>query len=78
MWGVFLHDGPVHSFEEAKRSDAAAFGRFHRAALERGVFFAPSAFEAGFLSTVHGEEEIRLTLDAVEEAAAVAAAPTRA
>jgi glutamate-1-semialdehyde 2,1-aminomutase len=69
MWGVFLHDGPVQSFEEAKGSDAPAFARFHRAALERGVFFAPSAFEAGFLSTEHGEEEIVRTLDVVEEAA---------
>jgi len=74
MWGVFLHEGPVQSFEEAKTSDVAAFRRFHRAALERGVFFAPSAFEAGFVSTLHGEEEVRFTLDVVEEAAAVAAA----
>jgi glutamate-1-semialdehyde 2,1-aminomutase len=73
MWGVFFHPGPVRSFEEAKQSDAACFARFHRAALERGVFFAPSAFEASFISTEHGAEEIRQTLDAVEEAAAVAA-----
>jgi glutamate-1-semialdehyde 2,1-aminomutase len=68
MWGVFLHDGPVRNFEEAKGSDAAAFARFHGAALDRGVFFAPSAFEAGFLSTEHGEEEILRTLKVVEEA----------
>jgi glutamate-1-semialdehyde 2,1-aminomutase len=72
MWGVFLHKGPVHSFEEAKRSDAPLFARFHRAALDLGVFFAPSAFEAGFVSTEHGAEELRVTLEAVEEAARVA------
>jgi glutamate-1-semialdehyde 2,1-aminomutase len=72
MWGIFLHEGPVRSFEEAKQSNAVAFARFHRAALERGVFFAPSAFEAAFLSTEHGAEELRQTLDVVEEAAAVA------
>jgi glutamate-1-semialdehyde 2,1-aminomutase len=72
MWGVFLHDGPVTSYEDAKGSNVPAFARFHRAALARGVFFAPSAFEAGFLSTVHGDEEIRRTLDVVEEAARVA------
>jgi glutamate-1-semialdehyde 2,1-aminomutase len=72
MWGVFFHEGPVRSFEEAKGSDAAAFGRFHRAALERGVFFAPSAYEAGFLSTEHGEGEVLRTLDVVAQAARVA------
>jgi len=69
MWGIFFHEGPVRSFEEAKGTDVAAFARFHRAALERGVFFAPSAFEAGFLSTAHGDAEIERTLDVVEEAA---------
>ena len=73
MWGVFFRDAPVRSFEEAKQSNAVAFARFHRAALERGVFFAPSAFEAGFLSTEHGADEIRQTLDVVELAARVAA-----
>ena len=74
MWGVFFHDGPVHSFEDAKGSDAKAFARFHKAALDRGVFFAPSAFEAGFTSTEHRDEQIRFTLDVVEEAACVAVA----
>jgi len=72
MWGIFFHEGPVRSFEEAKGADVAAFARFHRAALERGVFFAPSAFEAGFLSTAHGDAEIERTLDVVEEAAQAA------
>src|SRR5687767_2222580 len=54
MLGVFFRDGAPRSFEEAKSSDAKAFARFHRAMLERGVFLAPSAFEAGFVSTVHG------------------------
>ena len=75
MWGVFLHPGPVHSFEEAKDSDTAAFSRFHRAALAGGVFFAPSAFEAGFLSTVHEDGEIDFTLEVVEKAAREAVGP---
>jgi glutamate-1-semialdehyde 2,1-aminomutase len=49
------------------------FARFHRASLERGVFFAPSAFEASFLSTEHGADELRQTLDVVEVAAREAA-----
>ncbi len=73
MWGVFLREGPVRSFEEASEGDAERFRRFHRAALERGIFFAPSPFEAGFVSVVHGEEELEVTLRAVREATAASA-----
>ena len=76
MLGVSFREGAPRSFEEASTSDAGAFARFHRAMLERGVFLAPSAFEAGFVSTVHGESEIELTLAAADEAARVAANPT--
>lgn len=69
MWGVFFHPGPVRSFEEALEADTALFGRFHREMLERGVFLAPSAFEAGFLSVLHGEEEIEATVAAARAAA---------
>jgi glutamate-1-semialdehyde 2,1-aminomutase len=69
MWGVFLHPGPVRSFEDAQEADTATFGRFHRAMLERGVFLAPSPFEAGFLSVAHGDDEINMTLTAAREAA---------
>jgi glutamate-1-semialdehyde 2,1-aminomutase len=47
--------------------DPARYGRFFHAMLERGVYFAPSQFEAGFVSSAHGEEEIAATLRAVEE-----------
>ena len=69
MWGVFLHPGPVRSFEDAQQADTERFGRFHREMLDRGVFLAPSPFEAGFLSILHGEEELQLTLTAAREAA---------
>ena len=69
MWGLFFHPGPVRSFEDAGRADTARFARFHREMLARGVFFAPSAFEAGFVSVVHGERELELTLKAAREAA---------
>jgi glutamate-1-semialdehyde 2,1-aminomutase len=73
MFGVFFREGAPRSFEEAKTSDAKAFARFHREMLERGVFLAPSAFEAGFISTVHGDAEVDATLAAAVEAAAAAA-----
>ena len=69
MWGVYLHPGPVTSFEEASASDTDLFSRFHAAVLKRGVFLAPSPFEAAFVSTEHGEEEIVTTLEAVRSAA---------
>jgi glutamate-1-semialdehyde 2,1-aminomutase len=69
MWGFFLHPGPVRSFEDASRADTARFARFHREMLARGVFLAPSAFEAGFVSVVHGERELEWTLKAAREAA---------
>jgi glutamate-1-semialdehyde 2,1-aminomutase len=69
MWGVFFHPGPVRSFEDAKEADTGRFGRFHREMLDRGVFLAPSPFEAGFLSIRHGETELELTLGAARGAA---------
>jgi glutamate-1-semialdehyde 2,1-aminomutase len=68
MWGIFLHPGPVRSFEDAKAADTGMFRKFHRAMLDRGIFLAPSPFEAGFLSVRHGVEEIELTLRAAREA----------
>ncbi len=68
MWGVFLAAGPVRSFEDAKRSDVELFRRFFHAALRRGVFFAPSAFEAGFTSTAHTEQDVEETISRAREA----------
>jgi glutamate-1-semialdehyde 2,1-aminomutase len=68
MWGVFLAQGPVRSFEDAKRSDVAAFRRWFHALLRRGVFFAPSAFEAGFLSTAHSDQDVEETISRARDA----------
>jgi glutamate-1-semialdehyde 2,1-aminomutase len=62
MWGIFFHARPVHDFESARESDVALFRRYFHACLERGVFFAPSAFEAGFTSTAHTEDDIEDTI----------------
>lgn len=64
MFGLFFCAGPVHNFEDAKHSDVAKFGRFHRGMLEQGVYLAPSQFEAGFTSLAHTEEDIDRTLAA--------------
>jgi glutamate-1-semialdehyde 2,1-aminomutase len=73
MFGFFLCEGPVRNFEEAKAADAALFGRLHRAMLERGVYLAPSAFEAGFTSLAHSDADIDTTIAAFRESFAAVA-----
>ncbi|HZF69184.1 MAG TPA: glutamate-1-semialdehyde 2,1-aminomutase [Gemmatirosa sp.] len=68
MWGFFFHAGPVRSFAEAREGDVALFRRFFHAALDRGVYLAPSAFEAGFMSAAHGDAEVAETLDRLDGA----------
>ncbi|MGB5734303.1 MAG: glutamate-1-semialdehyde 2,1-aminomutase [Thiohalocapsa sp.] len=75
MFGVFFTDaGPVTTFAQATACNQEQFNTFFHAMLERGVYLAPSAFEAGFVSAAHGDAEIDATLDAAAEAFAVAAA----
>ncbi len=66
MVGFFFHPGPVRNWSEASASHTELFGKFHRLMLENGVYLAPSQFEAGFLSTAHGRDEIAKTLLAAE------------
>jgi len=68
MWTWFFTADPVTNYEQAARSDTAAFARFHRAMLERGVWLPPSQFEAAFLSAAHGEQEVAATIAAAREA----------
>jgi len=73
MFGFFLCNGPVRNFEEAKATDAERFGKLHRAMLERGVYLAPSAFEAGFTSLAHSDADIDATINAFRESFAAVA-----
>jgi glutamate-1-semialdehyde 2,1-aminomutase len=72
MWGFFFRAEPVRSFSDAKTSDVDCFKRFFHAALERGVYLAPSAFEAAFMSSAHTDEDIAETLNRLDDAMAVA------
>ena len=67
MFGLFFTEGPVKSYDDAKKSDTAKFGRFHRGMLEKGIYLAPSQFEAGFTSLAHTSEDIDKTLAAAKE-----------
>lgn len=64
MFGIFFSAKPPADFREVMQCDKERFNRFFHAMLRRGVYLAPSAFEAGFVSAAHGEKEIQHTLDA--------------
>jgi glutamate-1-semialdehyde 2,1-aminomutase len=68
MFGFFFRREPVRTFAQAKESDTAFFARFFHAALDRGVYLAPSAFEAGFLSAAHSDHDIASTLERLDDA----------
>ncbi len=73
MFGFFFTDAPtVTRYAEATRCDVEAFKRFFHAMLAEGVYLAPSAFEAGFISITHGPDEIDATIAAARRAFAVA------
>jgi glutamate-1-semialdehyde 2,1-aminomutase len=68
MFTWFFTSEPVTDFATAAKSDTKAFGRFHRAMLEAGVWLPPSQFEAAFVSIAHGETEIAATIEAARKA----------
>jgi glutamate-1-semialdehyde 2,1-aminomutase len=68
MWTWFFTPGRVRDFDDAAKSDTAAFGRFHRAMLDQGVWLPPSQFEAAFIGTAHGDAEVNATIDAARSA----------
>jgi glutamate-1-semialdehyde 2,1-aminomutase len=72
LWGVYLAQGPIRNYADAKASDVKLFARWHKAALARGVFLAPSAFEAGFVSSAHTDADIDFTITELDAALAEA------
>jgi glutamate-1-semialdehyde 2,1-aminomutase len=75
MFGLFFRKAPPASYAEVMESDREAFRRFFHAMLERGVYLAPSAYEAGFVSSAHAARDLDATLAAAREAFALARAP---
>lgn len=67
MLTAFMQDGPVWNFASAQGSDTERYGEFFRHLLERGVYAAPSQFEAMFVSTAHGPAEVGRTIEAARE-----------
>jgi glutamate-1-semialdehyde 2,1-aminomutase len=67
MVSIFFTEGPVTDFGSAARSDTKAFRDFFWHMLRRGIYLAPSQYEAGFISSVHSEEDMEKTFEAVRE-----------
>ena len=71
MFGFFFCEGPVKSFTDATASDTDKFARWHRGMLERGVYLAPSQYEAGFMSLAHSDKDIDHTIAMAKEVFAI-------
>ncbi len=69
MLTLFMTDQGIRNFDDAQRADTERYGQLFRHLLERGVYIAPSQFEAMFVSLAHGDEEIDRTIEAVRELA---------
>ena len=66
MFGFAFHPGPIRNFKDAQRAHPGRFRRFFDSMLESGIYLAPSAFEAGFVSLAHRSSDLRGTLKAAE------------
>jgi glutamate-1-semialdehyde 2,1-aminomutase len=68
MFGIYFRESAPASFAEVMQCDRERFNRFFHAMLEQGIYLAPSAYEAGFVSAAHGNAEIDATLAAARAA----------
>ncbi len=69
MFTIFFTDQPLHNFADVKKCDAQKFGTFHKTLLDKGIYLAPSQFEANFTSSVHTEADLQKTADLIIEVA---------
>jgi glutamate-1-semialdehyde 2,1-aminomutase len=67
MFCAYFADAPVSNLADAMKSDRARFAKYFHGMLERGIYLAPSQFEAGFISTAHTMEDIEKTVAAAGE-----------
>jgi glutamate-1-semialdehyde 2,1-aminomutase len=68
MFGVYFREAPPTSLAEVMQCDRERFNKFFHEMLRRGIYLAPSAYEAGFVSAAHGPAEIDATVAAAREA----------
>ena len=74
MFCLFFREGSIDNVDDVKQCDFAAFRKFFWAALDRGVYFAPSQYEAGFISLAHGDGDLAKTAEVACEALKIALA----
>jgi glutamate-1-semialdehyde 2,1-aminomutase len=67
MMSVFFHPGPIENYDQVLSSDKQKFNRFFASMLEQGIYLAPSAFEAWFISTAHSIDDIDLTIKCAQD-----------
>jgi len=68
MFGaIFTADGPVRNFDQVAHADVESFRKFFHGMLDHGIYLAPSAFEAGFVSAAHSDQDIDQTIQAASE-----------
>jgi len=67
MFGLYFSKTPPNSFDEVMKSNRENFKKFFHLMLNKGIYFGPSAFEAGFVSAAHNDNDIELTLNAVKQ-----------
>jgi glutamate-1-semialdehyde 2,1-aminomutase len=70
MFCLFFTPEPVVDLASAKRSDLTKFANFFKGCLDRGIYFAPSQFESGFLSVAHGAADLETTARVMRESLA--------
>jgi glutamate-1-semialdehyde 2,1-aminomutase len=64
MWGFYFKDSEVRDYASAKKADTDLYGRLFHSMLNQGIYFAPSQFEAAFVSIRHGQKQVEDTLQA--------------
>ena len=67
MFTLFFNDRPVDNYEDARKSNLERFAKYFRKMLERGIYLAPSQFEAVFVSLAHSKTDVEKTLTAAEK-----------
>ncbi len=68
LFGFFFHPGPVRNYADATKADARRYKAFFHGMLEQGIYLAPSPYEAAFVTTAHGPDEVAETLEAARRA----------
>ena len=72
MFCLFFNEGPITNGDDVKQCDFEAFRKFFWAALDRGVYFAPSQYDAGFISLAHGPADMAKTTEVAIESLKIA------